>query len=240
MAFKSVAMVSAGDSGSGADAAWHLSAAGHEVAILSSSKAGEALAHELGGLGVAECRRSAASVQRLVDGAMDRWGRVDVLVNSVEYRPAGSSANAGNRHLHAIMDAYLMNIVRPTRIVAPIMAEAGGGTIVNIVNVVNGDGVDPLELAPALEIFRGAMMNFCTLVENRFGASGVSMAVVIPDRLAGQSEQDERGGGMPIWRFRKPEEIPGLITCLVADTPGLFDDNQRFDGPLTSQYKAAA
>lgn len=237
MALKSVAMVSAGDSASGADAAWHLSAAGHEVAILSSSKAGEAIAHELGGLGVAECRRTAASVQRLVDGAMDRWGRVDVLVNSAEYQPAGSEADSGRRHLHAIMDAYLMNIVRPTRVVAPVMAEAGGGTIVNVVNV---GGVDPLELAPALEIFRGAMMNFCALIENGFGTSGVRMAVIVPEMLAGPSDQDECGGGMPIWRFRKPEEIPGLVTCLVADTPGLLDDNQRFDGPLTSQYKAAA
>ncbi|MEM8590446.1 MAG: SDR family NAD(P)-dependent oxidoreductase [Pseudomonadota bacterium] len=237
MAWKSVAMVSAGDSGSGAEAAWHLSAAGHEVAILSSSKAGAALAHDLGGLGVAECRRSAAAVQRLVDGAMDRWGRVDVLVNSAEYQPAGSVAAAGGRHLHGIMDAYLMNIVRPTRIVAPVMAEAGGGTIVNVVNV---GGVDPLELAPALEIFRGAMVNFCTLVENRFGASGVRMAAIVPDWLAGQSDQDECGAGMPIWRFRKPEEIPGLVTCLVPDTAGLLDQKQRFDGPLTSQYKAAA
>lgn len=237
MAVKNVAVISAGDSDTGADAAWHLSSAGHEVAILSSSKAGEALAHDLGALRVTECRRSAAAVQRLVDGTMDRWGRVDVLVNSLEYRPVGPSAGAGDRHLHAIMDTYLMNVVRPTRIVAPVMAETGGGTIVNIVNV---DGVDPLDLAPALAIFRGAMMNFCTLMENRFGARGVKMAVVVPDRLAAQSGQDACGTRMPIWRFRKPEEIPGLVTCLVADTPGLLVRKQQFDGPLTAQYKAAA
>ena len=70
-----VAIVTAGGSGMGAAAARRLAADGHEVAILSSSGKGEALAKEQGGLGVTGSNRSVDDLRRLVDGAMERRGR---------------------------------------------------------------------------------------------------------------------------------------------------------------------
>ena len=77
-----VAIVTAGGSGMGADAARRLSADGFKVAILSSSGKGEALAKELGGIGVTGSNRSNDDLQRLTHLVMAEWGRVDVLVNS--------------------------------------------------------------------------------------------------------------------------------------------------------------
>ncbi len=71
-----VAVVTAGGSGMGAAAARKLAADGYGVAILSSSGKGEALAKELGGVGVTGSNQSNNDLKRLVDLTMDRWGRV--------------------------------------------------------------------------------------------------------------------------------------------------------------------
>jgi len=60
-----VALITAGGSGMGADAD------GFKVGILSSSGKGEALAKELGGVGITGTNKSEADLQKLVDAAMD-------------------------------------------------------------------------------------------------------------------------------------------------------------------------
>ena len=70
-----VAMITAGGSGMGADAARRLHADGFKVAILSSSGKGEALARDLGGVGVTGSNLAQADLQSLVDKAMAAWGR---------------------------------------------------------------------------------------------------------------------------------------------------------------------
>ena len=64
-----------------------LAADGFKVGILSSSGKGEALAKELGGVGITGTNKSEADPQKLVDAAMDQWGRIDVLVNSAGHGP---------------------------------------------------------------------------------------------------------------------------------------------------------
>ena len=82
-----VALVTAGGSGMGAAAARRLAADGFKVAVLSSSGKGEALAKQLGGFGVTGSNQSTDDLKRLVDGAMERWSRIDVLVNSAGHGP---------------------------------------------------------------------------------------------------------------------------------------------------------
>jgi len=72
-AAEKIALVTAGGSGMGAGAARRLAADGFRVAILSSSGKGEALAAELGGLGVTGSNKSNGDLKRLVDGAMAKW-----------------------------------------------------------------------------------------------------------------------------------------------------------------------
>ncbi|MDG2284114.1 MAG: SDR family NAD(P)-dependent oxidoreductase, partial [Alphaproteobacteria bacterium] len=74
MSTPKVAIITAGGSGMGADAARRLAADGFDIAILSSSGKGEALANELGGLGVTGSNRSVTDLRGLVDLTMERWG----------------------------------------------------------------------------------------------------------------------------------------------------------------------
>src|ERR1044071_1789812 len=82
-----VAVITAGGSGMGAAAARRLAADGFEVAILSSSGKGEALAASLGGVGVTGSNQSESDLRRLVDATMERFGRIDALVNSAGHGP---------------------------------------------------------------------------------------------------------------------------------------------------------
>ena len=87
MATQRVAMITAGGSGMGADAARRLAADGFRVAILSSSGKGEALAKELAGVGVTGSNQSNEDLMRLVGKTVDAWGRIDVLLNSAGHGP---------------------------------------------------------------------------------------------------------------------------------------------------------
>ena len=93
MGVEKVAIISAGGSGMGAAAANRLAADGFKVAILSSSGKGEALAKVLGGVGVTGSNQSEADLGRLIDAAMERYGRIDALVRhpvTLPRRRAGS------------------------------------------------------------------------------------------------------------------------------------------------------
>ena len=82
MTDEKAALITAGGSGMGADAARRLSDDGFRVAILSSSGRGEALATELDGVGVTGSNCSADDLATLVDAALERWGRIDALVRA--------------------------------------------------------------------------------------------------------------------------------------------------------------
>src|SRR5215469_7775434 len=122
-----VAVVTAGGSGIGAAAARKLAENGFELAVLSSSGKGEALAKELGGVGVTGSNQSTDDLKRLVDATMARCDRVAVLVNSPGHGPRASALELTDEQWHTGLDIYLMNVIRQTRLVAPSMAKQKAG-----------------------------------------------------------------------------------------------------------------
>ncbi len=111
----------------GAACARRLAADGFAVGILSSSGKGEALGTELGGFGVTGSNQDADAIKALVDGAMARWGRVDALVNSAGHGPRGQLLEISDEDWHKGIDIYLMNVIRPTRLVAQLWPLRGAG-----------------------------------------------------------------------------------------------------------------
>ena len=116
----------------GATAARRLAQDGHKVAILSSSGKGERLAKELGGIGVTGSNQLNDDLKRFVDQVMGAWGRVDVLVNSAGHGPRDQILKITDEQWHSGLDTYLLNVIRPSQLVAPIMAQQRGGAIINI------------------------------------------------------------------------------------------------------------
>src|SRR5690242_958105 len=128
MTAEKVAIITAGGSGMGAAAARRLAADGYTVAVLSSSGKGEALADELGGFGVTGSNQSNEDLARLVDGTLERWGRIDVLVNSAGHGPRAPILEISDEQWRTGLDTCLMNLIRSTRLVLPGKVEQKAGS----------------------------------------------------------------------------------------------------------------
>ena len=161
----------------GAEAARKLSADGFNVAILSSSGKGEALASELGGVGVTGSNQSNDDLKRLIDEAMQRWGRVDVLVNSAGHGPRAPVLELSDDDWHRGMDVYFLNVVRPTRLVTPIMQKQQSGVIINISTFA---AFEPDPVFPTSGVFRAGLATFTKLFSDKYAADNIRMNNVLP------------------------------------------------------------
>ena len=226
-----VAVITAGGSGMGAAAARRLREDGFEVAILSSSGKGEALADELGGFGVTGSNRSEDDVRRLVDGATERWGRVDALVNSAGHGPRGPLLELSDEDWHGGLDVYLLPVIRSTRLVAPIMQAQQSGSIVNISTYAT---FEPDPAFPTSGVFRAGLAAFTKLFADRYAADGMRMNNVLPGFIDSLPESDERRRQVPMQRYGHTAEIAATIAFLVSDGAGyITGQNVRVDGGIT-------
>ncbi len=231
MSMEKVALITAGGSGMGADAARRLAADGFQVAILSSSGKGEALAQELGGLGVTGSNRSNDDLARLVDAAMERWGRVDVLVNSAGHGPRGPVLDLTDEDWHMGLDVYLMNVIRPTRLVTPIMVGQKGGTIINISSFA---AFEPDPLFPTSAVFRAGLASYTKLFSDKYAADNVRMNNVLPGFIDSLPETEERRQRIPMQRYGKSEEVAATVAFLASPGGGyITGQNIRVDGGIT-------
>ena len=231
MTSSKVAVVTAGGSGMGADAARRLAADGFDVAILSSSGKGEALAAELGGVGVTGSNRSTADLQKLMDLTMDRFGRIDVLVNSAGHGPKGPVLEISDDDWQNGMEVYLLNVIRPTRIVTPIMIAQSGGVILNISTFAV---FEPDPLFPTSGVFRAALASFTKLFADRYAADNVRMNNILPGFIDSLPESEDRRARIPMGRYGKTEEVSSLIGYLASDDAAyITGQNLRIDGGLT-------
>ena len=231
MAIENVALITAGGSGMGADAARRLAADGFKVGVLSSSGKGEALGQELGGFGVTGSNRSIEDLKRLVEGAMDRWGRVDVLVNSAGHGPKSDILEMTNEDWHEGLDVYLMNVIRPTRLVTPIMEAQGGGAIINVSTFAV---FEPDPLLPTSSVFRAGLAGFAKLYADKYAAQNIRMNNVLPGFIDSLPETEDRRGRIPMGRYGREEEVSSLISWLASEGGGyVTGQNWRIDGGLT-------
>jgi NAD(P)-dependent dehydrogenase (short-subunit alcohol dehydrogenase family) len=225
-----VALVTAGGSGMGAAAARRLAADGFAVGILSSSGKGEALAGELGGLGVTGSNQSAADLQRLVDGAMARWGRIDVLVNSAGHGPRAPVLELTDAQWHAGLDVYLMGVIRPTRLVVPAMQAQHGGVIVNISTAW---AFEPSPMFPTSAVFRAGLAAFTKLFTDSYAADNVRMNNVLPGWIDSLPATEERRQSVPMRRYGTAAEIAATVAFLASEGAAyITGQNLRVDGGL--------
>ncbi|MEM6518522.1 MAG: SDR family oxidoreductase [Cyanobacteria bacterium P01_C01_bin.70] len=226
-----VAIVTAGGSGMGAETARQLAAEDYRVAILSSSGKGEALAQELGGIGVTGSNRSNADLQQLIDKAVDAWGRVDVLVNSAGHGPKGPLLDLTDDDWHHGMEVYLLNVVRPARLVTPIMQSQKSGVIINISTFA---AFEPDPAFPTSGVFRAGLAAYAKLFADRYAADNIRMNNVLPGFIDSLPEKPQFRDRIPLGRYGKATEVAQVITFLAsAGAAYITGQNLRVDGGIT-------
>ena len=226
-----VAVVTAGGSGMGAAAARRLARDGFRIAILSSSGKGEALAAELGGVGATGSNQSNDDLNRLVEQTLERWGRIDVLVNSAGHGPRAPILELTDDQWHAGLDIYLMNVIRPTRLVTPFMVRQKGGAIINISTAW---AFEPSPMFPTSAVFRAGLAAYTKVFADTYAADNVRMNNVLPGWIDSLPATDERRQSVPMQRYGTSEEIAATIAFLAsAGAAYITGQNIRVDGGVT-------
>ena len=104
------------------------------VAAESSRKGAEAIAVEVD---VA----NAAAVERMIARTLEKFGRLDVLVNNAGYGITGSVVETDEAAWDALMAVNVRGVFLCSKYAIPAMKRSGGGTIVNTASVVAAVGI---------------------------------------------------------------------------------------------------
>ncbi|MGF9564858.1 SDR family oxidoreductase [Neorhizobium sp. JUb45] len=231
MAVEKVAIITAGGSGMGAAAAKRLAADGFKVAILSSSGKGEALAEELGGIGITGSNQSNDDLKRLVDTTMEKWGRIDALVNSAGHGPRAQIVEITDEQWHTGLDVYLMNVIRPVRLVTPIMQAQKSGAIVNISTAW---AFEPSSMFPTSAVFRAGLAAYSKIYADTYAGDGIRLNNVLPGWIDSLPATEERRDSVPMKRYGTSAEVAATISFLVSEGAGyITGQNLRVDGGIT-------
>lgn len=231
MSVEKVAIITAAGSGMGAATARRLAADGFKVGILSSSGKGEALARELGGVGVTGSNQNVDDLKRLVDTVYHQWGRIDVLVNSAGHGPRAPILEISDEDWHTGMDTYLLNVIRPTRLVTPIMQQQTGGAIINISTAW---AFEPVDLFPTSAVFRAGLAAFSKIFADTYAKDNIRINNVLPGWIDSLPTTEQRRNSVPLQRYGTSEEIAATIAFLAsAGAAYITGQNIKVDGGVT-------
>jgi len=230
MSVDKVAIVAAGGSGMGAEAARRLAADGYKVSILSSSGKGEVLAKELGGIGVTGSNQNNDDLKRLVDATVAKWGRVDVLINSAGHGPRGQINDITDEEWVSGMDTYFLNVVRAVRLVTPVMQEQKAGSIVNISTAWV---FEPSAMFPTSAVFRAGLAVYTKIFAETYAPHGIRMNNVLPGWIDSFPEVEEYRSSVPMGRYGTSAEVASTIAFLASDAASyITGQSLKVDGGL--------
>jgi NAD(P)-dependent dehydrogenase (short-subunit alcohol dehydrogenase family) len=117
------------------------------------------------------------SVERCVRAAVDRFSRIDVLVNNAAIHPEGPAHPASLDVFNRCLDVNLLGVWRMTAAILPYFKAQRGGKIVNIASV---NGRQPWSYAPAYSASKAALINLTRSLAMRLGEENINVNAVCP------------------------------------------------------------
>lgn len=175
--------------------------------------------------------QSNEDLQRLVDQVVQQWGRIDVLVNSAGHGPRGPILEISDEDWVRGMDTYLLNVIRPTRLVTPIMQRQKGGSIINISTAWT---FEPSDMFPTSAVFRAGLASFTKIFADTYAADNLRMNNVLPGWIDSLPATEQRRASVPMKRYGRSEEIAATIGFLASAGAGyITGQNIRVDGGMT-------
>jgi len=226
-----IAIVTAAGKGIGAAVTRELAAVGYRVSLLSNSGGALNLAQELDGIGMTGSVTEPSDLARLVDSTLDKFGRIDAVVNNTGHPPKGELLEISDADWHLGLDMLILNVVRMARLVTPIFIKQGSGAIVNISTF---SAFEPELTFPVSSSLRSGLASFTKLYANRYAASGIRMNNILPGYMDNYPESDENLAEIPMKRYAKVQEIAKTVRFLLSDDAGyITGQNIRADGGLT-------
>ena len=232
-----VAIVTAASQGIGEGIARELSKRGYRLALMSRSERCLEVAEELGALGLRGTVTAAAHIDALVEQTMERYGRIDAVVNNsgrhvdvlrehIDELPAVTSSRLNydadfdddilavpDQAWHNDLDLIVLNCMRMARAVTPIMIEQGGGSIVNISGM---EAAQPRVVYP-LGPIRLALHGYTKIYSDRYGRDGIRMNCVLPGIMENaESDAGHLTNAIPLGRLGGIPEVAKSVAFLLS------------------------
>jgi NAD(P)-dependent dehydrogenase (short-subunit alcohol dehydrogenase family) len=170
-----VALVTGASSGIGRAAARALAEAGFEVVGTSRNTAKVAPADGVRFLDLDVA--SDASAHAVVGQVIERFGRIDVLVNNAGVGSAGAAEESSVAQDQRVFDVNVFGVIRMTKAVLPHMRARRSGRIINISSVL---GFVPAPYAASYAATKHAIEGYSESVDHEVREHGVRVLLVQP------------------------------------------------------------
>jgi glucose 1-dehydrogenase len=242
-----VAIVTGGNSGIGAAIVLALAKRGANLVIdyVSRPEAEADLERQIAALGDTATGVDAdvskiADLQRLIDTAVQRYGRLDIMVNNAGMETRSSILDTTEAQYDLVMSVNLKSAFFGTQLAAKQMiAQGSGGRIINISSV-HEDWPMPGNTPYCLS--KGGMRMLTRTAGNELAKHGIQVIGVGPGAVAtpinSQTLQDPVALGkldaaIPLGRVARPEEIADAVAYLCDDGASYITATTLFvDGGL--------
>ena len=170
-----VALVTGASSGIGQAAALALAAAGFQV--IGTSRNTSRVTPREGMTFLDLDVTSDESVATVVQQVIDRFGRIDVLVNNAGVGSAGAAEESSVAQAQGVFDVNVFGVIRMTKAVLAHMRARGGGRIINISSVL---GLVPQPYMAVYAASKHAIEGYSESLDHEVRAHGVRVLLIEP------------------------------------------------------------
>ncbi|MGD1897042.1 MAG: 3-oxoacyl-[acyl-carrier-protein] reductase [Phormidesmis sp.] len=230
-----VAIVTGSSRGIGKAAAMALAEQGAKVVVnyARSSEAADAVVADIGGAGGEAIAlqadvSKADQVDAMVKATMDKFGRIDVLVNNAGITRDTLLLRMKPDAWQAVIDLNLTGVFLCTRAVSKIMLKQRSGRIINISSVAGLMG-NPGQANYSAA--KAGVIGFTKTIAKELAPRGVTANAVAPGFIATDMTEELKNTEeilkfIPLGRYGQPEEVAGLIRFLAADPAAAYITGQ--------------
>ena len=232
-----VAIVTGASRGIGRAVALALASEGAAVVVnyANSSQAADAVVAEITAMGSQAIAlqadvAQAEQVDKLVSSVMEKWGRIDLLVNNAGIARDTLLLRMKLEDWQAVIDLNLTGVFLCTKAVSKIMLKQRSGRIINVTSIVGEIG-NPGQANYSAA--KAGVIGFTKTVAKELAPRGITVNAVAPGFISTDMTADLKSDDLlkfiPLGRYGQPEEVAGLIRFLAADAAAAYITGQTIN-----------